>query len=157
MSTLVHPPLTEALEDLLPGTCYGCGSLNEHGYQIKSYWDGEVCTCTWQPAPYHHGGANFLYGGIIASVLDCHLCMAGILGLYASAGRVFGDDKGPQLFAVTANLNIDYLKPAPVEEAVTLTATLDSVEGRKIRTSGTLGIGDEIMAKATGLFIQVNR
>ena len=21
--------------------CYGCGRLNEHGLQIKSYWDGE--------------------------------------------------------------------------------------------------------------------
>lgn len=157
MPLIDHPPLTESLEDLMPGMCYGCGTLNEHGHHIKSYWDGEVSRCTWTPESYHHGGANFLYGGIIASLLDCHMCLTGIIGLYAREERIVGDDKGPQLYAVTANLNVDYLKPTPLAGPVDLTATIDSVDGRKIRVIGTLGRDGVVMAKATGLFIQVDR
>jgi hypothetical protein len=34
----------KAFQDYYPDDlshCYGCGRLNEHGLQIKSYWDGE--------------------------------------------------------------------------------------------------------------------
>jgi len=33
--------------------CYGCGRLNEHGYQIKSYWQGDESVCVYQPKEYH--------------------------------------------------------------------------------------------------------
>ena len=36
--------------------CYGCGRLNEHGYQIKSYWDGDESVCHFLPKPYHVAG-----------------------------------------------------------------------------------------------------
>ena len=29
--------------------CYGCGRLNEHGHQIKSYWAGEESVCHFAP------------------------------------------------------------------------------------------------------------
>jgi len=34
----------KAFQDYYPhelSHCYGCGRLNEHGLQIKSYWDGK--------------------------------------------------------------------------------------------------------------------
>ena len=52
--------------------CYGCGRLNEHGYQIKSYWDGDESVCHFMPKPYHISVPGYVYGGLLASLIDCH-------------------------------------------------------------------------------------
>ncbi len=66
-----------ALQDIcLPtGMCYGCGSANPDGLQIKSYWSegGQFVICQFQPQPKHSSGfKNATYGGLIASLIDCH-------------------------------------------------------------------------------------
>jgi acyl-coenzyme A thioesterase PaaI-like protein len=157
MQKINHPPLDKALEDIMPGDCYGCGSLNEHGHQIKSFWDGEKAVCSWTPKPFHAAGGPYLYGGIIASLLDCHLCLTGIVGLYAASGRIYGDNTGSEIFAVTANLNVDYVAPTPIDGAIEIEARIISVEGKKVRVEGTLGVNGAVSAKATGLFIRVER
>ena len=68
--------LEKAFQDHYPDEfahCYGCGRLNEGGLQIKSYWDGDETVCHFTPdAKYSGGFPGFLYGGMIASLLDCH-------------------------------------------------------------------------------------
>lgn len=157
MQTIKHPPLEQALEDIMPGDCFGCGALNEHGHQIKSFWDGEKAVCRWTPKPYHAAGGPFLYGGIIASLLDCHMCLTAIVGLYADAGRVYGDDGGAKMWAVTANLNVDYLAPTPIDAEIEVEARIVSVDGKKVRVEGTLGADGVVSARASGLFIRVAR
>jgi hypothetical protein len=52
----------DAFQDHYPDNaayCYGCGNLNEHGDQIK-------------PEPYHTSVPGYAYGGLIASLIDCH-------------------------------------------------------------------------------------
>jgi hypothetical protein len=61
----------KAFQDYYPdhfAHCYGCGRLNEHGLQIKSYWDGEESVCTFLPRPYHVAIPGYVYGGLIAFV-----------------------------------------------------------------------------------------
>ena len=65
----------KAFQDYYPDDlshCYGCGSLNEKGLQIKSFWDGEESVCTYTPRDYHTAIPGFVYGGLIASLIDCH-------------------------------------------------------------------------------------
>jgi hypothetical protein len=34
----------KSIQDFYPddfAICYGCGRLNQHGHQLKSYWDGD--------------------------------------------------------------------------------------------------------------------
>ena len=66
----------KAFQDYYPeslSNCYGCGRLNEHGLQIKSYWDGEESVCFFQPKSHHTGGIpGYVYGGLIAALIDCH-------------------------------------------------------------------------------------
>ena len=64
-----------AFQDYYPedlSVCYGCGRLNKHGLKIKSYWDGEESVCRFQPKPYHTAVTGYVYGGLIASLIDCH-------------------------------------------------------------------------------------
>ena len=64
-----------AFQDTYPENvahCYGCGRLNEHGHQIKTYWDGDETVTRFQPHPEHTAIPGFVYGGLIASLIDCH-------------------------------------------------------------------------------------
>src|SRR3990170_338485 len=64
----------KAFQDYYPDQfnyCYGCGQLNEHGLQIRSFWDGDETVCLFQPRPYHTAIPGYVYGGLIASLIDC--------------------------------------------------------------------------------------
>jgi len=65
----------KAFQDYYPDDlshCYGCGRRNEHGLQIKSYWDGEESVCIHQPKSCYMAIPGMAYGGLIASLIDCH-------------------------------------------------------------------------------------
>jgi hypothetical protein len=64
---------SKAFQEFYPdqfNQCYGCGQLNEHGLQIKVYWDGEESLCVFTRA-YHTSVPGYLWG-LIASLIDCH-------------------------------------------------------------------------------------
>ena len=116
-----------AIQDLIPENyCYGCGPGNEHGLQIKSYWEGDGASCTFVPKPYHAAGPkHVLYGGTIASIVDCHSINTAI----EHARQRGVDPKG--LWYVTASLKVDYLKPTPLNGPVELFARVTEHSGRK--------------------------
>ena len=65
----------KAIQDYYPeeiAVCYGCGRLNENGLQIKSYWEGDESVCRFKPRPYHTAFPGYAYGGLVASLIDCH-------------------------------------------------------------------------------------
>ena len=91
--------------------CFGCGRLNPKGLQIKSYWDGDESVCRFVPQPHQTAMAGYVYGGIIASVIDCHGTGTAAAAAYRAAGRDMGTE--PHLRYVTASLHVDYLRPTP--------------------------------------------
>jgi acyl-coenzyme A thioesterase PaaI-like protein len=110
--------------------CWGCGSGNEHGLHIKSYWSGDEAICIWKPHEYHMAGPkNILNGGIIATLIDCHSICTAIAAAYRREGR--GLDTEPFIWYVTASLKVDYLRPTPISEPVTLKAHPKEVKERK--------------------------
>lgn len=147
--TLIGP-----LQELMRGVCFGCGSENPHGHQIKSYWDGETATLRWTPRPHHTAGPGMLYGGVIASLFDCHLAMAVVARVYEFEDREIGAE--PRIHYVTANLNVDYVKPSPIEGPVDVTASVDAIEGRKAWASGSLSVRGIECARASALYIRVS-
>ena len=79
--------------------CWGCGN-NEHGLQIKSYWEGDVSICVWEPHKHHMAGpVDVLNGGIISSVIDCHAVGSAIANEYKIDGREL--DSLPLIWCVT--------------------------------------------------------
>ena len=52
--------------------CYGCGRLNETGIRLRSYWDGEETVARYTPRPEHTAIPGYVYGGLVASLIDCH-------------------------------------------------------------------------------------
>ena len=136
--------------------CHGCGADNPRGLQIKSYWDGAEAVATWKAKPHHCGGSkDILNGGIIASLIDCHSLNLAIADAYRSEGRPIGSR--PRIGYVTANIDISYLKPTPIHEAIELRARISKREGRKAWVNCTLSAAGEIRATGEVLGIRVTR
>ncbi len=138
----------KAFQDYYPDNvshCYGCGRLNEHGLQIKSYWDGDETVCTYTPQPYHIAIPGYVYGGLIASLIDCHSTGTAAAAAYRAEGRAMGTD--PPLRFVTASLHVDYLRPTPLGVPLELRSTVKEIKGRKVVVATTLSAHGEVCAR----------
>jgi acyl-coenzyme A thioesterase PaaI-like protein len=120
-----------AFQDLIPDNlCYGCGPHNHAGLRIKSYWEGDESVCVYRPEPHHSAGPpQFLNGGVIATLIDCHSVCTAIANAYRMENRPIGS--APHIWCVTANLNLTYLRPTPLEIPVTLRARVTEAGPKK--------------------------
>lgn len=116
--------------------CYGCGRLNEQGLQIKSYWEGDEAVCRFQPEPYHLAIPGYVYGGLIASLIDCHSTGTAAAAAYRAEGRAM--DSEPRLRFVTGSLQVDYLRPTPIEATLVVRARIQEMSGSKVVVESTL-------------------
>jgi acyl-coenzyme A thioesterase PaaI-like protein len=98
--------------------CFGCGPGNAKGLRLRSHLgvDGLI-VASFTPWPEHDNGLGFLNGGIIATVLDCHSAAAVTHEAYEKGWPAL---PGADLPYVTAGLDVRYLRPAPLKEAVAL-------------------------------------
>lgn len=133
--------------------CYGCGRLNEHGLQIKSYWDGDEAVCTYTPRPCFTAIPGIVYGGLIASLIDCHSTGTAAAAAYKAEGRDM--DSEPRLRYVTASLHVDYLRPAPIDSPLTVRAQVEEIKGRKVVVHSALYAADEVCARGVVVVVQM--
>jgi len=133
--------------------CYGCGRLNPHGHQIKSYWEGEESVCRFTPQPYHTAIAGYVYGGLIASVVDCHGTGTAAAAAFRAAGRPMGSE--PDFRFVTASLHVDYLKPTPIDAPMELRAKVEQIKGRKVIVAVTVSSKGQVCARGQVVAVQL--
>jgi acyl-coenzyme A thioesterase PaaI-like protein len=109
------------LQDVLKVQCFGCGSLNAHGLQIKSRWLDQELVCRWRPEPFHIGYPGTVYGGTIASIVDCHSMWTAIAEHCRDVGHDL-ENGAPPFAYVTGKLTVNYLKPIPIDGEIALHA-----------------------------------
>lgn len=148
----------KAFQDYYPeevAQCYGCGRLNEQGLQIKSYWDGEQTVCTYTPRPYHIAIPGYVYGGLIASLIDCHSTGTAAAAAYRERGLDMESEPDPSLRFLTASLHVDYLRPTPLGVPLEVRATIKEVKGRKVVVESILSAEGQVCAKGLVVAVQV--
>jgi hypothetical protein len=105
-----------AFQDYYPDEfshCFGCGTQNPKGLKLKSFWNGDTTIAHFTPPSYYTGGVpDNIYGGLIASLLDCHGTATAAAACYRAEGRAMGTT--PILRFVTASLTVNYKKPTPI-------------------------------------------
>jgi acyl-coenzyme A thioesterase PaaI-like protein len=116
--------------------CYGCGRLNEHGLHIRSYWDGDESMALFTPQPYHIAIPGYVYGGLIASLVDCHATGTASAAAFREEGRDMGTE--PAIRFVTASLHVDYLQPTPLGVPLELRGKVKEMKGRKVIVAVTV-------------------
>jgi acyl-coenzyme A thioesterase PaaI-like protein len=123
----------KAFQDFYPENvahCYGCGRMNHEGLQIRTFWEGEESVTRYRPRPYHTAIPGFVYGGLLASLIDCHGTGTAAAAAYRAEGRAM--DSEPALRYVTASLHVDYFKPTPAGVELELRGRVKELKGRKV-------------------------
>lgn len=110
--------------------CYGCGKLNEKGHQFKTVWDGDQTVTYFQPKSEHTAVPGFVYGGAIASLIDCHGTGSAALALHRKNGHEPGDGTEPPRF-VTASLHVDFVKPTPQNVELKAVGNVEAIHPKK--------------------------
>jgi acyl-coenzyme A thioesterase PaaI-like protein len=133
--------------------CYGCGQLNEHGLKIKSFWNGEEAVALFDPEPYHTAFPGYVYGGLIASIIDCHSIGTAAAAAYQAEGREMGSD--PAFRYVTASLHVEYLKPTPIDLPLEVRGKVEEINDRKVLVRTTVSVNGELCAKAQVIAVKM--
>jgi acyl-coenzyme A thioesterase PaaI-like protein len=146
----------KAVQDYYPddiAICYGCGRLNEHGLKIKSYWEGDESVCRFTPQPYHTAFPGCVYGGLVASLIDCHATGTAASAKHREDGKTLGVD--PLERFVTVSLHVDYRAPTPVDKTLELRGRIVESKGRKMVVSVTLSAENKIRARGELVAVQM--
>ena len=128
-----------------PGNhCFGCGGANERGMQLTFEQDDEARQIrgVMRLGAEYQGGAGFVHGGIVATLLD---------EVMAKVNR-FGQD-----YAVTAQLTVEYLKPVPVDEEIIVNGWEVERNGRNLLREGEIRDGSGVLlARGKGRFVSID-
>lgn len=146
----------KAFQDYYPENvahCYGCGRLNSHGHQIKTHWDGDETVTRFTPEPYHTAVPGFAYGGLIASLIDCHSTGTAAAAMYRAEGREM--DTPPAFRFVTGSLKVDYLKPTPIAGVLEIRGRVREIKGRKVIVETSVLAGGVVTARGEVTAVQM--
>ena len=153
------PQTQEAFQDHYAADvahCYGCGRLNPHGYHLETRWDGEETVTRFTPQPRHTAIPGYVYGGLIASLVDCH--GTGTAAAVATTGDpdANGRDRPEELPRfVTASLQVDYLRPTPLGPELEVRGRAREVTGRKVVVEVRVLANGEVTARGVVVAVRM--
>lgn len=133
----------ERMEPKQDNPCFGCGGANAKGMRLVFEKDDQRRRITghFRLGAEYQGGAGYLHGGIIALLLD------------EAMGKL---NRFHDVRAVTAELTVEYLRPVPVEEEITVEAEEVSREGRNLMHRGEIrNAAGKVLARGRGRFVAV--
>lgn len=145
-----------AFQDFYPENvahCYGCGRLNASGHRIQTRWEGEESVTRFQPRPEHMAIPGFVYGGLIASLVDCHGTGTAAAAMYRQEGRAM--DSLPAFRFVTASLHVDYLRPTPLGGELEIRGRVKEIKGRRVVVEATVSAGGLTTARGEVVAVQM--
>ncbi|MDR9451270.1 MAG: PaaI family thioesterase [Acidimicrobiia bacterium] len=142
---VIPVPDAEVLADLatqhLPW-CFGCGSENEHGLGVRPRYEGNKVVGELDFPERFQGGPGVVHGGAAAAFFD------DLMGFVMIAH---------QRPAVTARLEINYLRPIPLGLTLRAEAWLAAQEGRKLLAESVgFDNGGNTYVEARALFIPIS-
>ncbi|RLQ94041.1 PaaI family thioesterase [Falsibacillus albus] len=141
--------ITKAIQDQYPDDfawCYGCGRLNEHGHHFRTGIQGNQTITVYTPQKEHMALPGFVYGGMIASLIDCHGTGSAAIALHQKNGHEIGDDTEPPRF-VTASLHVDFLKPTPQDIPLKAIGKVEEIHPKKFKVMTEVYANDHLCAR----------
>jgi uncharacterized protein (TIGR00369 family) len=133
----------ERLESKADNPCFGCGGANARGMRLVFERDNEQRRIIgrFRLGAEYQGGTGFLHGGIIALLLD------------EAMGKM---NRFHDVRAVTAELSVEYLRPVPVEEEITVEAQEISRQGRNLLHRAEIrSTAGKVLARGKGRFVVI--
>ncbi|OZB54981.1 MAG: thioesterase, partial [Thiomonas sp. 15-63-373] len=119
----------------------------------KTVWDGDETVTRFTPQPYHIAVPGFVYGGLIASLIDCHSTGTAAAAMYRAEGREM--DTQPAFRFVTGSLHVDFLKPTPLGTALEIRGRVKEIKGRKVIVESTVFAGGVATVRGEVVAVQM--
>ena len=107
--------------------CFACGPQNPFGLKLSFSEQDDTYITHFTGQPQHQGYDGIMHGGIVSTLLD------EIMARYLYA-------KG--MNAVTARLEIRYLKPTPIGVPLLIKGKISAQKGKLYETTGTVELPD---------------
>jgi acyl-CoA thioesterase FadM len=96
---------------------------------------------------------GYAYGGLIASLIDCHGTGTAAAAKYRAENREM--DTLPPIRFLTASLHVNYLLPTPLDGPIEIRGKVKEVKGRKVIVEAWLIAGGQICARGEVVAVQV--
>ena len=145
-----------AIQDFYPDDlahCYGCGRLNPDGLHIRSTWDGDETVARFDPRRHHTAIPGYVYGGLLASLVDCHGTGSAALAALRASGAEPGEQPSPRF--VTASLKVDYLKPTPLGVPLEARGQIVELKPRKVVVDITVRANGDACVRGQVIAVQM--
>ena len=134
------------------GRCFGCGPTNDKGLRIRSLAESAESDahvlCDFVPERHHEAFENVLNGGIIGTILDCHMNWTAIHHLMRKQGL----DHAP--CTVTAEFKVALKRPTPIGPVHVDARVVSSTDDRAT-VEATMTANGKVTAIGTGTFVAV--
>ncbi|OLC55184.1 MAG: thioesterase [Chloroflexi bacterium 13_1_40CM_4_68_4] len=130
-------------------TCFGCGPANAKGLRIRSFASGDHVVAEWTAQPHHEAYPGALNGGVIGTLLDCHMNWA------AAHHLMRRDSLEHPPATVTAEYSIRMTRPTPTDKALRLIARVVQDRPDRAIVEGRIEAEGVTCAKARGTFVAV--
>jgi len=121
--------------------CFGCGGANDAGMKLTFEQDNgkRRIVGRFVLGERYQGGGGMAHGGIIATLLD------------EVMGKVC---RFREVRAVTAELNVEYLKPVNVENEIVVEGWETEQKGRNLFHVGEIrNLAGDVLARGKGRFV----
>ncbi|GGG73730.1 PaaI family thioesterase [Edaphobacter dinghuensis] len=137
-----HPTLDERASH-----CFGCGPANPQGLHLSfeidtTHPEAPTATAHIQLTQLYEGPPGYIHGGIVATLLD------------ESMSKL---NRPLSVLAMTRHMEVDYLRPAPLHQPLTLISRHLRREGRKLfHQAELLDSEGAVLARGKGLFVVID-
>lgn len=141
--------IENAIQDIYPDDfswCYGCGRLNKDGHHLRTGWQGDKTITFFTHDSKYMGIPGFVYGGLIASLMDCHGSGSAALALHRKNGNEIGDGSIPPRF-VTADLHVEFLQPTPQDTPLKAVGTVEEIHPKRWKVHTEIFADDALCAR----------
>jgi acyl-coenzyme A thioesterase PaaI-like protein len=96
---------------------------------------------------------GFVYGGLLASLVDCHAMGMAAAASERAAGHAFGEAAMPRF--VTGSLKVDFLKPTPLGPELVIRAWVTSATERKTLIAATITVDGIVTVRGEVVAVRI--
>jgi len=145
-----------AVQDFYPDDfshCYGCGRLNQVGLHVRTVWDGDATVSRYTPRPHEMALPGFVYGGLLASLIDCHAMGTAAAASLRTAGQEIGQASSPRF--VTASLRVAFVRPTPLGPELVIRGTVRHATERKVVVDATISVDGAVTVRGEAVAVRL--
>lgn len=145
-----------AVQDFYPDDfshCYGCGRLNHQGLHVRTHWDGDETVSRYTPRPFEMALPGFVYGGLLASLIDCHAMGTAAAATLRAAGQEIGQASSPRF--VTASLRVDFVRPTPLGPELVIRGRVRESSERKVVVEAAVSVDGAVTVRGEAVAVRL--